>query len=107
MVWLRVNPCILTHPREEIFNKMDKKNKILTNHEVERFLESSLKMQRKKNLASDPHKKLVREKDYDPNCPKPEDFIEYYSDGTHLKKITSYIRAVAKYIDQEESKDKK
>ena len=83
---------------------MNKKNQIPTNHEVERFLESSLKLQRQQNRIADPDKKLVRDKDYDSNCPKPEDFIEYYPDGTKLNKIKSYIRAVAKYVDEEQEK---
>tara|TARA_R100000781_G_C4040234_1_gene113712 strand:- start:281 stop:532 length:252 start_codon:yes stop_codon:yes gene_type:complete len=82
-------------------------NKKITNYEVERFLESSLELQKKQNkVAGD--KEVVREKDYDPNVPRPEDYIEYYSDGTSLKKIKSYIRDVAKYIDDEEkNKNKK
>tara|TARA_R100000458_G_C8245923_1_gene223863 strand:- start:1017 stop:1262 length:246 start_codon:yes stop_codon:yes gene_type:complete len=79
-------------------------NKKITNYEVERFLESSLKLQKKQNkVAGD--KEVVREKDYDPNAPRPEDYIEYYPDGTKLNKIKSYIRAVAKYVDEKEKKD--
>ena len=83
---------------------MTKKNEITTNYEVERFLESSLELQKKQNKIAGKDSNIVRDKDLDPNAPRPEDFIEYYPDGTSLKKIKSYIRAVAKYVDSQEKK---
>lgn len=78
-------------------NDFEKKLKKDIDDQVEKLLEKSLEQQRRNKAAAHPVPK-------DPNVPDPEKFIEYYDDGSKLYKINSYIKAVAKYVTDQEEK---
>ena len=57
------------------------------------------KAESKQRVNSKPQNKNVPSNPLDDGRVNPEDFIEYYADGTKLYKINSFIKALSKHVD--------